>query len=195
MVNVGDIDFNKGDGLVPCIVQDHKTKDVLMLAYMNKEALELSISTRKATFFSRSRQEIWVKGESHDTYLPVEDIVCDCDGDTLLMYVRCSIFYNVCHTGQRTCFGKRHFSLEYLEQYINESKNLHYTQTLLNMPARCAQKVGEEAVETVIEAISKNKQGVIYESADLLYHLLVLLKVNEVTLEEVTRELERRHIM
>lgn len=197
MVSIEQVDFSKCGGLIPCIVQDFDTKDVLMLAYMNKEALELSISTHKATFFSRSRQEIWVKGESHDTYLPIVDIKADCDGDTLLMLVKCNIQYNVCHLGQETCFGKRDFSLEYLskciEHYADGTMPSHYTKTLLEKPEKCAQKVGEEATEVVIEAIKHNKERFIYESADLLYHLLTLMETEHVSLNDVVQELKSRH--
>ncbi|MDE6284671.1 MAG: bifunctional phosphoribosyl-AMP cyclohydrolase/phosphoribosyl-ATP diphosphatase HisIE, partial [Bacilli bacterium] len=185
MVTVQDVNFDKCGGLVPCVVQDWKTRDVLMVAYMNKAALTMTINTKKATFFSRSRNELWVKGESHGTYLPVVDLKVDCDNDTLLMTVDCSINYPVCHTGQDTCFGNREFSLEHLAEFIREypieENSTHYTTSLLKNPIKCAQKVGEEAVETVIEACRSNKERFVYESADLLYHLLVLMRTQDVT--------------
>lgn len=196
MFNIDAIKYDE-HGLVPCIVQDYKTRDVLMLAYMNKEAVELSWKTSKATFYSRSRKEIWVKGESHGTFLPIASMYMDCDNDTILMLVDCPAEYNVCHTGQETCFGSKYFSIEQLAKFIDEyavnQLPSHYTKILLENPDRAAQKVGEEAVETVIEAIKGDKPKFIYECADLLYHLLVLMKTQNVNLKAIEKELKSRH--
>lgn len=195
---INKINFEKTNGLVPCIVQDAFTKDNLMLAYMNKEALKLTLETNKATFFSRSRNEIWVKGESHGTFLEVIDIRFDCDYDTILLKVKCDPQYNVCHLGYNTCWGKREFSLEYLDDCVKKYNDgrLHsnYTKTLLECGInKCAQKVGEEATEVVIEAVNGTDKNLIYESADLIYHLIVTLTARGLSIHDVIKELERRH--
>lgn len=192
------IDFEKGGGLVPCIVQDSYTRENLMLAYMDRDALQKTLQTKKATFFSRSRNRLWVKGESQGVYLPVVSVRADCDGDTILLQVKSHILYNACHLGRRTCWGDPGFSLEYLDSYINGIDKgdfqSGYTWTLLDAGTeRCAQKVGEEAIETLIEAIHGSDERLISESADLLYHLLVLLRSRDLSLADVISELESRH--
>lgn len=196
LFNLDKIKFDE-QGLVPCIVQDFKTWDILMFAYMNREAAELSWKTCKATFYSRSRQEIWVKGESHGTFLPIASMFLDCDCDTVLMLVNCPVNYNVCHTGMETCFGPKYFGIDrlakFIDSYADDTLPSNYTKSLLNDPEKAAQKVGEEAVETVIEAIKGDKDRFIYESADLIYHLLVLMKTQDISLKDIENELYKRH--
>ncbi len=194
-------DFSKNpDGLIPAIVQDARTKLVLMLGYMNEAALAQSRATGKVTFFSRSKQRLWMKGESSGNTLQIQQILLDCDRDTLLIQANPS--GPVCHTGTDTCWAEpnqpAHF-LWQLEHIIHskkqESKEDSYTARLFaaGLP-KIAQKVGEEAVETVIEALGSNRNQLLNESADLLYHLLVLLAAKEVSLAEVEAVLLERHL-
>lgn len=195
-----EIDFNKGGGLVPVIVQDADNMNVLMLAYMNREAYERSLETRRATFFSRSRQEIWEKGETSGNWLEVKDLSVDCDGDTLLLKVEPK--GPVCHTGTDTCFGdikNRDLSfLGKLDNIIatrkNELPENSYTTALFKAGVnKVAQKVGEEAVELIIEAKDDNDELFLNEAADLLYHLLVLLRHKGFSINDVISVLEKRH--
>lgn len=195
-----EIDFNKGRGLVPVIVQDADNMNVLMLAYMNREAYERSLETRRATFFSRSRQEIWEKGETSGNWLEVKDLSVDCDGDTLLLKVDPK--GPVCHTGTDTCFGdikNRDISfLGKLDNIIaarkNELPENSYTTALFKAGVnKVAQKVGEEAVELIIEAKDDNDELFLNEAADLLYHLLVLLRHKGFSINDVISVLEKRH--
>lgn len=195
-----EIDFNKGRGLVPVIVQDADNMNVLMLAYMNREAYERSLETRRATFFSRSRQEIWEKGETSGNWLEVKDLSVDCDGDTLLLKVDPK--GPVCHTGTDTCFGdikNRNISfLGKLDNIIaarkNELPENSYTTALFKAGVnKVAQKVGEEAVELIIEAKDDNDELFLNEAADLLYHLLVLLRHKGFSINDVISVLEKRH--
>ena len=195
-----EIDFNKGGGLVPVIVQDADNMNVLMLAYMNREAYERSLETGRATFFSRSRQEIWEKGETSGNWLEVKDLSVDCDGDTLLLKVDPK--GPVCHTGTDTCFGdikSRDLSfLRKLDNIIatrkNELPENSYTTALFKAGVnKVAQKVGEEAVELIIEAKDDNDELFLNEAADLLYHLLVLLRHKGFSINDVISVLEKRH--
>lgn len=195
---VESVDFGKCGGLVPCIVQDYKTKDVLMLAYMDKEALDTTIHTRVATFYSRSRKEIWIKGKSHGKRLPVVDYKLDCDRDAILLLVNATDFGNICHLEQETCWGERDFTLEYLDTYIHKIKSgeipSEYTKHLLDGGlTQMAKKVGEEAIETVIEIMKENKERVVYESADLIYHLIVMLNKLDIPFNDIVSELKKRH--
>lgn len=193
------LDYTKVDGLIPAIIQDAKTKNVLMLGYMNEEALEKTIETNQVTFFSRTKQRLWTKGETSGNYLELVDIQKDCDEDTLLIKVNPK--GPTCHTGTDTCFGSSNtssFDLKYLESVIqNRKKNLSeksYTASLLKKGInKVAQKVGEEAVELVIEAKDDNKNLFLGEAADLMYHYLVLLAAKDYTLSEVMDVLETRH--
>ena len=198
------IDFEKGNGLVPVIVQDHESKTVLMLGYMNREAWQITRETGKVTFFSRSRQTLWTKGETSGNYLYVKDILVDCDQDTIL--IKASPSGPVCHTGNDTCFNEfnptihraEHGFLYTLESVIRdrraEASPQSYTATLFQRGInRIAQKVGEEAVEVVIEAISDNIPRLKEEVADLLYHLLVLLNAKGLSLDTINRVLMDRH--
>jgi phosphoribosyl-AMP cyclohydrolase / phosphoribosyl-ATP pyrophosphohydrolase len=192
-------DFSKyTDGLVPVIVQDAATNKVLMLAFMNEEALNKTSAEGKVTFFSRSKQRLWTKGETSNNFLLVKEIIGDCDNDTLLIKV--SPTGPVCHTGADTCFKEINssFSLEKLEEVISNRKNnpsdSSYTSSLFAKGInKIAQKVGEEAVELVIESKDDSKDKFLGEAADLLYHYLVLLQAKNYKLEDVTNILAQRH--
>ncbi|MDD4655263.1 MAG: bifunctional phosphoribosyl-AMP cyclohydrolase/phosphoribosyl-ATP diphosphatase HisIE [Bacteroidales bacterium] len=193
------IDFAKGDGLVPVIIQDVNTLQVLMLGYMNQEAYKKTLTEKRVTFFSRSKQRLWTKGEVSGNYLQVADIREDCDSDTLLIKVYPA--GPVCHTGSTSCFGEETakgfvYRLQsVIEQRINEDTSGSYTNALFRKGVnKVAQKVGEEAVELVIEAIADNREGFIYEAADLLYHYLILLKLKDLKLEDIEKELKSRSV-
>lgn len=195
-----NIDFDKMEGLVPAIIQDAATKQVLMLGYMNQEAMAHSQATGKVTFFSRSKQRLWTKGETSGNFMLITDMQVDCDGDTLLIYV--NPVGPVCHTGDDTCFAddnnsKTHF-IDRLREVIKDRKNnpsdTSYTASLFAKGInKVAQKVGEEAVEIVIEAKDDNKELFMGEAADLLYHYLVLLEAKGYELDEVMQVLIDRH--
>jgi len=195
------IDWNKNsDGLVPAIVQDADTSVVLMLAYMNKEAYEKTIQNKKVTFYSRSRKKLWMKGETSGNILELVNIIEDCDKDTLLVKARPK--GPTCHTGSDTCFDEKNEIkiefLTYLENVINNRKLSpvagSYTNKLFDKGInKIAQKVGEEAVELVIEAKDNNKDLFLGEAADLMYHYLVLLCAKGYKLNDVITVLEGRH--
>lgn len=192
-------DFSKyADGLVPAIVQDAISSKVLMLGFMNEDALAKTKTDGKVTFFSRSKQRLWTKGETSNNFLLVEDIILDCDNDTLL--IKASPTGPVCHTGADTCFNENNssFSLEKLESVITDRKNnpsvSSYTSSLFSKGInKIAQKVGEEAVELVIESKDENKEKFLSEAADLLYHYLVLLQAKNYKLNDVVNLLAARH--
>jgi phosphoribosyl-ATP pyrophosphohydrolase/phosphoribosyl-AMP cyclohydrolase len=202
-LDVGRIDFAKGDGLVPAIVQDADTGAVLMMAYMNREALDQTLARRRAVFYSRSKQRLWEKGETTGHTLDVVDIAIDCDNDTLLVTARPR--GPACHNGTRTCFGDESRTaasgiafLAKLEgviaQRATEKPEDSYTARLLAKGlGKVAQKVGEEGVETALAGAGESEQKLIEESADLLFHLLVLLRARSVKLDDVVRQLEARH--
>ena len=200
MSEVQTLNFQKGDGLIPAIVQDATTGQVLMLGYMNEEALARTRATGKVTFFSRSKQRLWTKGETSGHFLRLVSIKVDCDGDTLL--VRARPQGPVCHTGTDTCFGEDNRSdlgfLLTLEGVIRD-RHLHpkagsYTTSLFERGInKIAQKVGEEAVEVVIEAKDHNEDLFKNECADLLYHLMILLEAKGTPLAEIVSVLETRH--
>lgn len=193
------LDYNKVNGLIPAIVQDATTKNVLMLGYMNEAALEKTLTTKNVTFYSRIKERLWTKGEISGNFLELVDIQKDCDEDTLLVFV--NPVGPTCHRGTGTCFGtanKQEFDLAYLETVIQNRKNNpdpnSYTSKLLARGMnKVAQKVGEEAVELVIEAKDNNRQLFMGEAADLMYHYLVLLAAKDYTLAEVLEVLEARH--
>lgn len=198
MVNAKQIDFSKIDGLVPCIVQDMDTGAVLMLGFMNEEALEKTLLEKKVTFFSRSKHRLWTKGETSGNFLHLVDILADCDNDTLLVKARPE--GPVCHTGADTCFNETNdeWSLAALEKVIGDRKanpkTGSYTTSLFESGMnKIAQKVGEEAVELIIEAKDNNKELFLNEAADLMYHYLVLLQAKGYSLADVTDILGRRH--
>jgi phosphoribosyl-ATP pyrophosphohydrolase/phosphoribosyl-AMP cyclohydrolase len=195
-----DINFDKMQGLIPAIIQDADTRQVLMLGYMNKEAYDITIKTGKVTFWSRSRQTIWTKGETSGNFLNVVDIKNDCDQDTLLIRVHPT--GPVCHTGTDTCWGEKNSQdimfLKVLQDFIDkrheEMPEGSYTTSLFKSGVnKMAQKVGEEAVEAVIEACNGTDERLIYESADLIYHLIVLLTSKGYRIEDLARELKERH--
>lgn len=195
-----ELNFDKLGGLIPAIIQDNNTSKVLMLGFMNKEAYEKTVETGKVTFFSRSKNRLWTKGETSGNTLQVVSISLDCDQDTLL--IKCIPAGPVCHTGMDTCFRERNHEdimfLKYLQNFIErrrqEMPEGSYTTTLFTKGVnRMAQKVGEEAVETIIEATNGTEDGLVYEASDLLYHLIVLLTSKGLRIEDLARELERRH--
>ena len=196
-----NIDFEKSGGLVPAIIQDAKTKNVLMLGYMNKEAYEKTKKTKKVTFWSRSRNCLWTKGETSGNYLNLVDIKTDCDNATLL--VRAIPDGPTCHKGTDTCWGETNdqnplLFLTELQDFINrrheEMPEGSYTTSLFKDGInRIAQKVGEEALETVIEATNGSSEKLVYEASDMLYHLVVLLTSKGLRIEDVAAELARRH--
>jgi len=192
-----NIDFNKGDGLVPVIIQNAQTMQVLMLGYMNKEAFDQTIETKKVTFYSRSKQRLWMKGESSGNTLSIIDIKMDCDHDSILIFVNPK--GPTCHTGSTSCFKEetsKGFIYE-LEKTINDRINSNdsksYTNELYQKGInKIAQKVGEEAVELVIEAKDSNDELFKNEAADLLYHLLILLKAKDQSFSSIERVLKSR---
>jgi len=195
-----EINFSKySDGLIPAIVQDSKTRQVLMLGFMNQEALEKSRQLGKLTFFSRSKNRLWTKGETSGNFLILKDIKLDCDGDTLL--IRVIPMGPVCHTGADTCFDEENKGagfLDKLEEIIHDRKNHpvdnSYVSGLFKKGInKIAQKMGEEAIELVIEAKDQNESLFLNEAADLLFHYLILLEARGHNLQEVTDVLENRH--
>jgi phosphoribosyl-AMP cyclohydrolase / phosphoribosyl-ATP pyrophosphohydrolase len=197
------LDWDKNDGLLPAIVQDARSGQVLMLAYMNREALRITLAEKRATFYSRSRQQLWTKGESSGHWLHVVDVEADCDQDTLLVLANPE--GPTCHTGTRSCFGDEVASdaagLSFLmrlesviAQRISDRPEGSYTARLWSEgPTRIAQKVGEEGVEVALAAVTQEDERLVGESADLLYHLALLLKSRNLSLTTVVRELEQRH--
>lgn len=195
------IDFSKGGGLVPAIVQDAQTRAVLMMGYMNEEAYKKTLLTKRVTFFSRSRQCLWTKGETSGNYLDLIGLKPDCDGDTLL--VQAIPHGPVCHTGTDTCWGKKNEAnpllfltelQDFIERRHEEMPEGSYTTSLFHDGLnRMAQKVGEEALEAVIEAVHGTNERLIYEGSDLFYHLIVLLTAKGLRIEDLAAELRERH--
>lgn len=198
-MDIASLDFKKVNGLIPAIIQDYETQKVLMLGYLNEEALEKTIREKKVTFFSRTKNRLWTKGETSGNFLWVKDIISDCDNDTLLIKVRPE--GEVCHKGFDTCFeeeNQRDFSLFTLQNIIQDRKNnpseKSYTTSLFQKGInKIAQKVGEEAVELVIEAKDDNEDLFLGEAADLMYHYLVLLQAKNIELATVIDVLKERH--
>ena len=195
-----DINFEKMGGLVPAIIQDNVTRKVLMLGFMNKEAYDKTVETGKVTFWSRTRNCLWTKGETSGNFLNVKEILLDCDKDTLL--IKAKPEGPVCHTGADTCWNEQNSVdlnfLSYLQDFIDrrykEMPDGSYTTSLFKSGVnRMAQKVGEEAVETVIEATNGTDDRLIYEASDLIYHLIVLLTSKGHRIEELAAELVKRH--
>lgn len=198
MIEINQIDFKKLGGLVPCIVQDADSGVILMLGFMNAEALERTMTDKRVTFFSRDKQRLWTKGETSGNFLELVDIVTDCDQDTIL--VKAHPLGPVCHTGADTCFNEKNpgWSLSALERIIADRKQNprdgSYTTTLLKTGInKIAQKVGEEAVELVIEAKDDNKDLFLNEAADLMYHYILLLQAKGFCLKDVESVLKQRH--
>lgn len=195
-----NLDFDKVGGLIPAIIQDDKTSKVLMLGYMNEEALAKTNELGKVTFFSRTKQRLWTKGEESGNFLNVISIKEDCDNDTLLIKV--NPVGPVCHTGTDTCFGEENkedvLFFKYLQNFIEkrykEMPEGSYTTSLFQSGInRMAQKVGEEAIESVIEACNGTDERLVYESADMIYHLIVLLTSKGLSIEDLSKELQKRH--
>jgi phosphoribosyl-ATP pyrophosphohydrolase/phosphoribosyl-AMP cyclohydrolase len=201
MIDIDTIDFAKTDGLVPSIIQDDETGKVLMLGYMNEEAVKQTLESRKVTFFSRSKGRLWMKGEESGNILQLVDMKLDCDRDALLVSALPS--GPVCHTGTDTCWKEENTKssidfLNELEAVIDsrrkEGSDKSYTSSLFKKGInKIAQKVGEEAVELVIESKDENDDLFLNEAADLVFHLLVLLKAKNKSLPEVVKILEGRH--
>ncbi len=186
------------DGLLPAIVQDEGTLQVLMMGYMNREAYERTVQTGRVTFWSRSRSTLWTKGETSGNYLELVSMHVDCDADTLL--VRAIPHGPTCHTGARTCFSTtetegfvRYLSAVVARRHAEMPEGSYTTKLFTKGVDKIAQKVGEEAVETVIEAIAGRREGFLYEASDLVYHLLVLLEQMGCTPADIERELAKRH--
>jgi phosphoribosyl-ATP pyrophosphohydrolase/phosphoribosyl-AMP cyclohydrolase len=195
-----NIDFQKSGGLVPAIIQDELTSKVLMLGFMNEEALAKTQETGQVTFFSRTKNRLWTKGEESGNFLNVVSIVPDCDMDTLLIKVH--PVGSVCHTGADTCWNEKNegdfaflnFLQKFIQKRYQEMPEGSYTTSLFQKGInRMAQKVGEEAVETVIEATNGTEEGFLYEASDLVYHLIVLLTSKGYSLDDLGRELKKRH--
>ena len=199
--DISQIDFEKLDGLIPAVVQDNQTLKVLMVGFMNTDAVNTTLETGKVTFFSRTKNRLWTKGEESGNFLNVVSILIDCDNDTLL--VKASPVGPVCHTGADTCFDENNRKsgiqfLSYLQDVIDQRKcempQGSYTTSLFEKGTRkITQKVGEEAVETIIGAMANDDQNFIYESADLIYHLMVLLAHKGIRIEDIASELKKRH--
>jgi phosphoribosyl-ATP pyrophosphohydrolase/phosphoribosyl-AMP cyclohydrolase len=196
---IDQVNFEKGEGLVPAIVQDISTNKVLMLGYMDRAALEKTLAEERVTFFSRSKNRLWTKGETSGNFLYLKEITLDCDQDTLL--VKVDPVGPACHTGSDTCFdevNKKADFLHHLESVIQDRKSnpdeQSYTSKLFARGInKVAQKVGEEAVELVIEAKDNDENLFLNEAADLMYHYLVLLTAKGYELDDVIRILEERH--
>jgi phosphoribosyl-ATP pyrophosphohydrolase/phosphoribosyl-AMP cyclohydrolase len=204
MSDLDRLDWVKSDGLLPAIVQDADDGAVLMLGYMSREALAATQSSGRVTFWSRSKRRLWTKGETSGNHLEVQAVAADCDGDTLLILARPS--GPACHLGTRTCFGESPpraaaQSLGFLdslqrviaERIANPPPGSYTAKLLAEGPRRVAQKVGEEGVELALAAIAQSDAEVIGETADLLYHVLVLLQSRHLPLAAVVEELEARH--
>ena len=195
------IDFEKMGGLVPAIIQDATTKNVLMLGFMNEEAYQKTLDTKHVTFWSRTRQTLWTKGETSGHFLNLVDMKIDCDNDTLL--VKVNPVGPTCHTGTDTCWGETNddsplLFLTELQDFINRRKQempegSYTTKLFKDGVNKIAQKVGEEALETVIEATNGTDDHLVYEASDLLYHLIVLLAHKGLRIEDVATELHKRH--
>ena len=193
-----NIDFNKADGLVPVIIQDEQTLEVLMLGYMNREAYDKTIQENIVTFFSRSKNRLWTKGETSQNYLHVKSMHIDCDNDTLLIKAKAD--GPTCHTGSRSCF-KTEYNQNFLMQleniiadrYENPKEESYINKLRKKGLKKITQKVGEEGVEVVIAALYETETELVDEASDLMFHLLVLLKEKGLNLERIAKNLEGRH--
>lgn len=199
MIDISSLNFSKLNGLIPAIVVDYKTDKILMLGFMNDQALKKTIETSKVTFFSRTKNHLWTKGETSGNFLIVKNMISDCDNDSIIVYAEPQ--GPTCHTGNYSCFNIKKdedFSLQTLNDLIKDRKRKlpdgSYTTELFKSGSdRIIQKVGEEATEVIIAAKNKSRREIIYESADLLYHLMVMLTDNDITLTDVVDELKSRH--
>lgn len=200
MINIENINFEKLDGLVPAIIVDATSNQVLMLGFMNEEALKQTIEKQKVVFFSRTKNRLWLKGESSENYLNVVSIEADCDNDTLLISAKPD--GPTCHTGSYSCFAdvdkNNALFLDYLYKLVKQRKidmpKGSYTTSLFNRgPDRIIQKVGEEAVETVIAAKNRDKEEIVNEASDLVFHLMVLFAEQGIEFSEIISNLQNRH--
>ena len=199
MIKFSELNTAKScEGLVPAIIQDDDTRQVLMLGYLNEEAFDKTVAEGRVTFFSRTKGRLWTKGETSGNYLHVKSIAKDCDADTLL--IRVVPAGPVCHTGSKTCFGGRENEgfIGLLQSVIRQChrdmpEGSYTTKLFTKGAAKIAQKVGEEAVETVIEAVANNNPDLVYEASDLIYHLLVLLENQGLSIADLEEELAKRH--
>lgn len=198
MLDISKLNFEKLNGLIPAIITD-KNQTVLMLGFMNKEALSLTIEKKRVTFFSRTRNKLWVKGETSDNYLNLINITPDCDNDTLLIEV--SPAGNTCHNGNYSCFGMNNSGNDFLQilfdviksRKINLPEKSYTTKLFTEGSNRIIQKVGEEAIETVIAAKNRDKKEIINEVSDLIYHLFVMLAEQDIEFSEIIQNLSSRH--
>lgn len=199
--NIHELAWEKMDNLIPAIIQHHKTGAILMQGYMNQASLAQTISSEKATFYSRSKQDLWVKGETSGHFLNVKQILSDCDKDSLL--IACDPIGPSCHLGTESCFPEQKLTqqnfLSQLEQVIENRKNDapedSYTAHLFSRgTTKIAQKVGEEGVEVALAAVAETKDDLLGECADLFYHTLVLLQDQKIELSEIMNVLQKRHI-
>jgi len=197
-INTSSLDWDKTAGLLPVIIQDYKTLEVLMLGYMNAEALEKTQTEGKVTFFSRSKNRLWTKGETSNNFLYVKELFVDCDNDTIL--IKADAVGPTCHTGSRSCF-KTEFNQNFifeLENIINDRYENPVEGSYINKMRgkglnKIAQKVGEEGVETVIAALAETEEELIGEASDLVFHLLFLLKEKGLSIQDIAKNLEKRH--
>lgn len=198
MLNISQLNFEKLNGLIPAIITD-QNKTILMLGFMNEEALRLTLETKRVTFFSRTRNKLWVKGETSGNFLNLVKITPDCDNDTLLIEV--NPVGNTCHTGDYSCFGEYNSDNNFLDklfQLIKDRKitlpdNSYTTRLFKEGHNRIIQKVGEEAIETVIAAKNRDRNEIINEVSDLIYHLFVMLAEQDIEFNEITGNLSSRH--
>ena len=199
-MDINALNFEKLNGLIPAIVIDDKNNAVLMLGFMNKEALQITIDSGKVTFFSRTKNRLWTKGETSGNYLNVKTIIDDCDRDSLL--IRVDPEGQTCHTGDYSCFKESDTSslqfLNTLFELIKDRKkelpeNSYTTKLFKQGENRIIQKVGEEAIETVIAAKNRDKNEIINETSDLIYHLFVMLAEQEIEFSEIAKNLRKRH--
>lgn len=194
-----EIDFNKtADGLIPVVIQDHKTLEVLMLGYMNQEAFDKTSAEKVVTFFSRSKNRLWTKGETSGNFLHVKEVFVDCDQDTILIKAKAD--GPTCHTGSRSCFKTEHnqnfiFELENIigDRYDHPQEGSYINKMRKKGLNKIAQKVGEEGVETVIAALAETEFDLVNEASDLVFHLLFLLREKNISLEKIAKNLESRH--
>jgi phosphoribosyl-ATP pyrophosphohydrolase/phosphoribosyl-AMP cyclohydrolase len=199
MIDISKLNFSKLNGLIPAIIVDDSSDKILMLGFMNKEALRISIESGKVTFFSRTKNELWTKGETSGNFLLIKKIISDCDDDTIIIYAEPQ--GPTCHLGNYSCFNIPNENINFLlklSELVNQRKkdlpeNSYTTKLFKEGSDRIIQKVGEEATEVIIAAKNKSKQQIIYETADLLYHLIVMLSDNELNLTDIVKELESRH--
>ncbi|WP_293307908.1 bifunctional phosphoribosyl-AMP cyclohydrolase/phosphoribosyl-ATP diphosphatase HisIE [Pedobacter sp. UBA5917] len=197
-IDTNSLDWEKTDGLIPVIIQDYKTLEVLMLGYMNAEALEKTQAEGKVTFFSRSKNRLWTKGETSSNFLYVKELFVDCDNDTIL--IKADAVGPTCHTGSRSCF-KTDFNQNFIfeleniitDRYENPVEGSYINKMRSKGLNKIAQKVGEEGVETVIAALAETQEEFIGEASDLVFHLLFLLKEKGLSIQDIAKNLEKRH--